>query len=388
VFERGIVVFITRRAAAREDAHRPEEKHMTASPELIDTQRTARAPDGPDGAETRSHWRAIVARYQGSDVSRSITQMLTTLVPLAAVLYVMYRSLALPYWVTLLLALPAGGLLVRTFIIMHDCSHGSFFPTRTANEIVGWCTGLLTLTSFGSWRHSHALHHASSGDLDRRGHGDVDTLTVGEYLALSRGRRFKYRLFRNPFVLFGIGPIFFVIDNRIPRGPFSDRETRGVWLTNVALVALVGLAVAWIGWRAVVLIYAPAIYIAAAAGIWLFYVQHQFEDAYWKDHGEWDYATSAIRGSSYFKLPRVLQWFTGNIGLHHVHHLGPRIPNYKLERCHEENPLFHAVTILTLRQSIGTLRLTLWDEEQQRLVGYRELRGRAQSTARPSATGA
>jgi acyl-lipid omega-6 desaturase (Delta-12 desaturase) len=259
VFERGIVVFIIRPTAMREDARRPEEKHMTASPELLENERTARATDDPAGADTRSHWRAIVARYQGSDVSRSITQMLTTLVPLAAVFYLMYRSLAFPYWVTLLLALPAGGFLVRTFIIMHDCAHGSFFPTRTANEIVGWCTGLLTLTSFGSWRHSHALHHASSGDLDRRGHGDVDTITVNEYLALSRGRRFKYRLFRNPFVLFGIGPIFFVIDNRIARGPLSDRATRGVWFTNLALVALVGAAVAWIGWRAVVMIYAPAI---------------------------------------------------------------------------------------------------------------------------------
>ena len=331
------------------------------------------SPPRPDN-RAKTEWRAVVARYQGSDVTRSIVQMITTLVPLAAILYVMYRSLALPYWVTLLLALPAAGLLVRTFIIMHDCAHGSFFPSRRANEIVGFITGVLTLTAFSSWRHSHALHHASSGDLDRRGHGDVDTITVTEYLALGRAARFKYRLFRNPFILFGIGPIHFMIDNRIPRGgTLKDQEIRSIWWTNLALAVAVAIAVAFVGWRAVMLTYFPAMYIAAAAGIWLFYVQHQFEDAYWKDHGEWDYATSAIRGSSYFKLPAVLQWFTGNIGLHHVHHLGPRIPNYKLERCHAENPLFHEVTVLTLRQSFATMRLALWDEDRQRLVGYSDV---------------
>jgi omega-6 fatty acid desaturase (delta-12 desaturase) len=282
--------------------------------------------------------------------------------------------------VTLLIALPTAGLLVRTFIIMHDCAHGSFFPSRRANEIVGWITGVLTLTAFGAWRHSHSLHHASSGDLDRRGHGDVDTITVTEYLALNRLARFKYRLFRNPAILFGIGPIHFMIDNRIPRSlSLDDKVVRSVWSTNLGIVALTVAAIAWIGWRAVLLTYFPAMYIAAAAGIWLFYVQHQFEDAYWKDHGEWDYATSAIRGSSYFKLPAVLQWFTGNIGLHHVHHLGPRIPNYKLEQCHTENPLCHEVTVLTLGQSLRTMRLALWDEERQRLVGYSDVRALSKS---------
>jgi len=333
-------------------------------------------------SRAKTEWRAVVARYQGSDVSRSIMQMVTTLLPLAAMLYVMSLSLALPYWITLLLALPTAGLLVRTFIIMHDCAHGSFFPSRRANEIVGFITGVFTLTAFSAWRHSHALHHASSGDLDRRGHGDVDTITVSEYLALSRGARFKYRLFRNPFVLFGIGPIFFMIDNRIPRSlSLKDKEIRSIWWTNLAIVVLTAASMAWVGWRPAVLVYFPAMYIAAAAGIWLFYVQHQFEDAYWKDHGEWDYATSAIRGSSYFKLPAVLQWFTGNIGLHHVHHLGPRIPNYIIERCHTENPLFHEVTVLTLRQSFATMRLALWDEDSQRLVGYSDIRGLSKSRA-------
>ena len=322
-----------------------------------------------------SDWKVIVSRYQRSDVGRAITQLITTLVPLATVFYLMYRSLALPYWTTLLLALPAAGLLVRTFIIMHDCAHGSFLPSKRANSIIGWITGVLTLTPFGQWRHGHALHHASSGDLDRRGNGDVDTLTVQEYAALSRGGRLRYRLRRNPLVLFGIGPVHFVLTNRIPPSgdAASKRQRASVWSTNLGIVAVFAAVSLWIGWRAAFLIYTPAMYLAAAAGIWLFYVQHQFEGTYWQQHGEWDYATAAIRGSSYLKLPAVLHWFTGGIGLHHVHHLGPRIPNYALKQCHEENPLFHDVTVITLTESVRTLRLTLWDESRQRLVGFRDV---------------
>jgi len=325
--------------------------------------------------DARPEWRSIVARYQQSNLFRSVMQMVTTLGPLVVALYLMYRSLVLPYWVTLLLAVPAGGLLIRTFIIMHDCAHGSFFSSRRANEIVGWITGLLTLTAFAAWRHSHALHHASSGDLDRRGNGDVDTLTVREYLSRTRRERFKYRMLRNPAVLFGIGPLHFMIDNRIPPKGTGLKTSvgRSVWSVNAALVLLIVAASFWIGWRAVFLVYFPAIYIAAASGIWLFYVQHQFEGTYWQEHKEWDYATAAVKGSSYLKLPAVLQWFSGNIGLHHVHHLGPRIPNYALEQCHEENPLFHEVTVITLTQSVRTLRLTLWDEDHQRLIGFSDL---------------
>ena len=345
---------------------------MTAIPEQLSTASTKTPPE----RSARPEWRDVVAQYQGSDAWRASGQMATTLLPLAAVFWLMYLSLALPYVVTLLLALPAAGLLVRTFIIMHDCSHGSFFRSRRANDVVGWLTGVLTLTAFTDWRHGHALHHASSGDLDRRGNGDVDTLTVREYLSRSRWDRWKYRMFRNPFVLFGLGPIHFMITNRIPpKGvPLSDRRTSGVWLTNAAIVALVVGMSLWIGWRAVFLVYFPPMYIAAASGIWLFYVQHQFEDTYWQEHGDWDYATAAIRGASYFKLPGILRWFTGSIGLHHVHHLGPRIPNYRLKQCHDENTLFHAVTVLTMAQSVKTLRLTLWDEERERLIGFRDLR--------------
>ena len=317
-----------------------------------------------------------MSRYQQSNIGRAAAQVVTTIGPLALTFYLMYRSLAFPYWVTLLLAFPAAGLLVRTFIIMHDCAHGSFFPSRRANDILGWITGVLTLTPFGQWRHDHALHHASSGDLDRRGHGDVPTLTVQEYTALSRGARLRYRLLRNPLVLFGLGPIHWVLTNRIPpRGSdaTSRRGRESVWFTNAAIVAaVIGMSL-WIGWASVVLVYGPPMYIAAAVGIWLFYVQHQFEGTYWKDHGDWDYATAAIRGSSYLRLPGVLHWFTGSIGLHHVHHLGPRIPNYALVRCHEENPLFHDVTVITLAASVRTLRLTLWDETREQLVGFRDV---------------
>ncbi|HEX4682301.1 MAG TPA: fatty acid desaturase [Gemmatimonadaceae bacterium] len=326
-------------------------------------------------------WKLIISRYQRPDTRRAMTQLATTLLPLAAVFFLMYRSVALSYWATLALALPAAGLLVRTFIIMHDCAHGSFLPSKRANTFIGWATGVLTLTPFGQWRHDHSLHHASSGDLDRRGHGDVETLTVDEYQALPLRGRLRYRMIRNPLVLFGLGPIHWVLTNRIPpHGPDATaRQRRSVWGTNALIVAGIAAAIAWVGLPTLLLVYGVPMYLAAAGGIWLFYVQHQFEGTYWRQHAEWDYVTSAIRGSSYLKLPAVLHWFTGSIGLHHVHHLGPRIPNYALMRCHAENPLFHDVTTLTLAQSVRTLRLTLWDETRQQLVGFRDLR-----TTRPA----
>ena len=317
-------------------------------------------------------WRKVVPKYQEPDVRRAITPAVTTLGLLGIALYVMNRSLVLPYWITLLLAVPTAGLFVRTFIIMHDCSHGSFLPWRRANDTLGFVTGVLTLFPFEQWRRDHAMHHASSGDLDRRGHGDVATLTVREYLARPFWGRVKYRLFRNPAVLFGLGPLQLMIGQRFqPRDlATKDKGVRSVWVTNAAITAGILLCLLLVGWRFLVLVYLPAMYIAAAVGIWLFYVQHQFEDAYWKKHDEWDYVTAAIKGSSYFKLPAVLQWFTGNIGLHHVHHLGPRIPNYNLQRCHDENALFHDASVMTLSRSFAVLRLTLWEEDKQRLVGF------------------
>ena len=316
-------------------------------------------------------WRPLIAKYQRPRARRAMFQLATTLIPLAVVFAAMYRLLALSFWWTLPLVLPAAALLVRTFVLMHDCAHGSFFASRRANEIVGFITGLLTLVPFEDWRHEHALHHASAGDLDRRGHGDVDTLTVREYLARTPWERFRYRMVRHPIFFLLIGPIYFVLDKRVPpRGEkASRRQVTSVWLTNLAIL-LVGAVVASLLGARVFLIYLPAYYVATMAGLWLFFVQHQFEGTYWQDHQNWDYGEAAIAGSSYFQLPAILQWFTGSIGFHHVHHLGPRIPNYNLQECHAENPIFHRATVMTLRQSVSALRLALWDEDAGRLVRF------------------
>jgi omega-6 fatty acid desaturase (delta-12 desaturase) len=322
-----------------------------------------------------TRWREIVSRYQTPSVRRAVWQLSSTLLPLVANFVVMYWSLSVGYWLTLLLALPAAGLTMRTFIFMHDCGHGSFLPSRTWNDVVGWVTGILTATPYAHWRREHAIHHATSGHLEQRGTGDITTLTVREYLSLSWLRRVKYRLYRNPLVLLGLGPTFLFVKHRWHTpGMAGRREIWNVHLTNLALAGLfTGLSLL-VGFREVLLVWVPVALISGTIGVLLFYVQHQFEDAYWRDSTGWDYATAAVTGSSYFRLPRVLQWFSGNIGFHHVHHLSPKIPNYLLERCHRENPTFQKVTTLTLRESIRTLGLKLWDEETGRMVGFRHLR--------------
>lgn len=330
----------------------------------------------PAGHATASDWRSIVARYTGSDVFVSFRQLVVTVVLLSCALWLAVWLMPRAPWATVLLIVPIAGLLVRTFIIMHDCAHGSFLPWPRANEAIGFVTGVLTFTPFAQWRREHALHHAASGDLDRRGVGDVTTLTSAEYLARSRWGRFTYRVYRSPFVLFGIGPLHMMILQRFraPGVATGKAQLRNVWLTNAALVVGLGVAILTAGWKAVVLVYLPAFYVAGAAGIWLFYVQHQFEDAHWKRHEDWDYATAAVMGSSHLNLPALLHWFTGHIGLHHVHHLGPKIPNYRLKKAHDENPIFHAAPVLTMWTAWRTLRLTLWDEESGRMIGFRDLR--------------
>jgi acyl-lipid omega-6 desaturase (Delta-12 desaturase) len=323
----------------------------------------------------RAEWQAIIAKYERADTWRAIAQIVTTIGPLCLAFYLMYQSLGFSYWLTLLLAIPTAGFLVRTFIIMHDCAHRSFLRWPRVNDAVGMITGVITMTPFEKWRRDHARHHASSGDLDRRGHGDIPTLTVREYLARTPWGRFRYRLYRHPAVLIGLGPLHMIVLQRIPGtdGAPRDRQNGSVWITNISIAAAFVAFSMWLGVSAVMLVYLPTMYLAAVAGVWLFYVQHQFEDAYWKDHEEWDYATAAIRGSSYFKLPAVLRWMTGSIGLHHVHHLGPRVPNYRLKRCHDENALFQGVTVLTIAESARTLRLSLWDEDAGRLIGFSDL---------------
>jgi acyl-lipid omega-6 desaturase (Delta-12 desaturase) len=334
-------------------------------------------------ARDRLAWRQMVAPYETPSVARSVWQVVSTLVPLAIALYVMYRSLAFPYWVTLLLAVPTAGLTVRTFTIMHDCAHGSLFEKRWANDAVGWFTGILALTPYVQWRRDHVLHHASSGDLNRRGHGDVWTLTVREYQALSTFGKLRYRVFRHPVVLFGLGPLHLAVGQRWRSisTATGKKEQASVWETNLALVALVLGFSALIGPLAVIAIYVPVFMMAGAAGIWLFYVQHQFEDTYWAEHDQWDYVAASIRGSSYYKLPAVLNWFTCSIGLHHVHHLSPRIPNYRLHECHAANATLQEATTIGILESRKSVRLTLWDEDAHRLVGWDALRRPAPSTA-------
>jgi omega-6 fatty acid desaturase (delta-12 desaturase) len=320
-------------------------------------------------------WRAAVAPYIGPDTTRSIVQLTTTLGLLALSFTIAYQLAEWSVWAGLAFAPLSAGLLVRTFIFMHDCAHGSFLPWRRASEIVGYVTGVLTLTPFGQWRRDHALHHASSGDLERRGHGDIQTLTVREYLARTPRGRLAYRLARHPAALLLVGPLYLMINQRFrPRSKATgEKQVVSVWTTNVGILVLGALTVLLFGWQALLVVYLPAIYLAAMAGIWLFYVQHQFEDAYWESAETWDYATAALHGSSHLVLPPVLQWFTGNIGLHHVHHLAPRIPNYRLQSCHDATPMLHVAPVLTLRDGISALRLALWDEDRRRMVRFKDI---------------
>ena len=320
-------------------------------------------------------WKEIVARFQKPALGRSVWQVINTVVPYAILWYLMYLSLAVSWWLTLPLAVLAGGFMVRLFIIFHDCGHGSFFKSRKANDVLGFLTGVLTVTPYYHWRWEHSLHHATSGDLDRRGTGDIWTLTVQEYLDASRWRRFAYRLARNPVVLFVLAPLFlFFVKHRFPNPKAGPRERRSVYWTNLAVLGM-ALALGWVfGFKAYLLIQLTVMMVAGSAGLWLFYVQHQFEGVYWDRREEWDYTEAALRGSSFYKLPRILQWFSGNIGFHHLHHLSPRIPNYHLEKCHEADPVFQRVPPVTLFASLKSLSLRLWDEQRNRLVGYSHLR--------------
>jgi acyl-lipid omega-6 desaturase (Delta-12 desaturase) len=320
-------------------------------------------------------WRQLVAPYTTPDVWRSVWQIINSVIPFLLMFYVMYRSLAVSYWLTLALAIPTAGFMVRIFIIMHDCGHGSFFKSLRANQIVGIICGILANTPYYQWTREHAIHHATSGDLDRRGVGDVDTLTVKEYLALSKFDRLKYRLYRNPLVTFGIGPHYiFMFMSRFVGKNSGQRERRNVYLTNIALFTIWGTLIWAIGLQAFLLIWVPVQILSGLWGVWLFYVQHQYEDTYWRNHKEWDYATAALMGSSYYKLPRIVQWFSGNIGYHHIHHLCGRIPNYKLEACHKANPVFQQAPTLTFWRSLKCAGLKLWDEERQQMIGFREVR--------------
>jgi acyl-lipid omega-6 desaturase (Delta-12 desaturase) len=335
----------------------------------------------PDNEGTRPE---RLAAYAAPRLGRSVLDIVTS-IPVYVGLWVgMLFALNVSLWLTLALAIPASGFLLRTFIVFHDCAHGSFLPSKRANRWCGRFCSLLIWQPFTSWRHDHAVHHGSAGDLDRRGTGDVLTLTVAEYFALPRHKRLGYRLFRNPLVMFGLGPIYsLMVSPRLTSPGKRARLRNSVLVTNVMIVALIAGLCLTIGWREYLLVQMPAAVMAATAGVWLFYVQHQFEDVYWEASQQWSYSDAALRGSSYLKLPKPLQFFTGNIGLHHVHHLNARVPNYNLQRAHDENPIFHSVPVLTMLGGLRSVRLKLIDADGGRMITFAE--ARALAAARPVA---
>ena len=364
---------------------------MSSSTAVSSEAATASGAEADSVPETDGRsWRKAIAPYARPRLGRSLLDIVTSVLPYLGLSVLMYLALDVSYLLVLALAVPAGGFLTRTYILFHDCTHGSFLPGKRANAWVGRVLGLLVFSPFAAWRHSHAVHHATAGDLDRRGVGDLPTLTVAEYNALRWLKRLGYRLFRNPLVMFGLGPVFaLVVQPRLVSRSMRPRIRRSVMGTNVALIVLIGTLCWLVGWREYLLVQVPTALIAGAAGVFLFYVQHQFEDVYWESAEDWTYEDAALRGSSYFKLPKVLQFFTGNIGLHHVHHLNARVPNYNLQRAHDDNAIFHNVPTLSLWDGLRTVRLKLWDEERGRLVTFAQARARygpPQSTPWPTAT--
>jgi omega-6 fatty acid desaturase (delta-12 desaturase) len=355
-------------------AGRPVTDKSPAAKGHVTDKSAAGGPPDPS-REPHPEWLKEMKKYEAPSVRRASVQLLDTLPLYFALLVIMYLTISrdYPYWVTLLLALPAGGFLVRLFVIFHDCCHGSYLPSRGAMKIVGTLLGALAFTPFEDWRHAHGIHHSTAGNLDRRGVGDVWTMTLEEYTASSRRRKMAYRLFRNPLIMFGIGPLYsFLVAQRFPGGYSSKKDRRSVLLTNFFILSIIAAAVFTIGPAAYIKIQLPVIFFAGLGGVWLFYVQHQFDPTYWARTDDWGSLDAAMRGSSCYRLPAVLRWFSANIGLHHIHHLRPRIPNYNLKRCMDETPEVQLKNPLTIGKSLRSLRMNLWDEVRGRLVSFRE----------------
>lgn len=334
-------------------------------------ERPRNAGAAPNARELMKH---LAAYREPSDV-RSLFELAITLVPFLLIWLAIWAAIDAGYWIGLLLVVPAAGFLVRLFLIQHDCGHGSFFSHRLANDWVGRILGVLTLTPYDYWRHSHALHHAASGNLDHRGIGDIDTLTVSEFQARTPWRQRLYRLYRHPAVMFGIGPAYlFLLRHRLPMGLMRNgwRPWLSATATNAAIALLVGVAIWLIGLIPFLLVHLPITFLAAAIGVWLFYVQHQFEETFWEHDGDWSFHEAALHGSSHYDLPPILRWFTANIGVHHVHHLSSRIPFYRLPEVLRDRPELHHVGRLTLLESLRSVRLVLWDEKKRRLVSFNE----------------
>ncbi|WP_099363351.1 fatty acid desaturase [Fredinandcohnia onubensis] len=319
--------------------------------------------------------RKQVAPFEKSNLKASVFQLCNTLIPYLGLWVLAYYSLNISYLLTLVIGVVAAGFLVRLFIIFHDCCHHSFFKNRTANKIVGTITGILTLFPYSKWGHDHSVHHATSSNLDKRGTGDIWVMTVEEYLEASAWKRLAYRVYRNPFVMFILGPIFvFLIENRFNRRKAKKKERWNTYITNLGIVTLAVIVSLTIGWQAFLLVQGTIFMVSGIAGVWLFYVQHTFEDSYFEEDEHWEYVKAAVEGSSFYKLPKPLQWMTGNIGYHHVHHLSPRVPNYKLEEVHNQTEPLQKVPTITLKTSLKSLKFRLWDEEEKVFVGYGKIK--------------
>lgn len=330
--------------------------------------------------EGKVAWQKIVAAYSHPDLPRSIWQTINTLVPFFVLFYLSIRSVDISLWLTIPLTILTAGFMVRAFIIFHDCGHGSFFKSQRANDLLGMVTGILAFTPYYRWKHEHAIHHATSGDLDRRGTGDVYTMTVQEYLDAPWWKKVGYRVMRNPFALFIIGPLLvFVIMERIPPAK-GKREIASVWWTNLALAVIITIMILIFGWRAYLTVQLMVLFFGTSLGVWMFYIQHNFEGVYWERHDKWDYFKASMQGSSFYKLPAMLQWFSGNIGFHHIHHLGSKIPNYNLPKAYKENQIFH-IKPLTLLSSLKCLKWRLYDEANRRLTGWDVLKGYRQQSS-------
>ncbi|PWA11978.1 fatty acid desaturase [Pueribacillus theae] len=319
--------------------------------------------------------RRSVAPYEKSNTTSSMRQLFNTIPPFFLLWVFAYQSLTISIWLTIPLAIVAAGFLVRSFIIFHDCTHNSFLNSKKANNILGTLLGILTLFPYEKWKREHAIHHATNSNLDKRGTGDIWVMTIEEYAAASFWQRLAYRMYRNPFVMFGLGPFFlFLVSNRMNRKDAKRKEQLNTHIINVSIVAIYALLVWLIGWQPFLIIQGTILFISGSLGIWLFYVQHQFEDSYFENKDEWNYVKAAIDGSSYYKLSKVLQWLTGNIGYHHVHHLSPRVPNYNLEKVHNTSPLLQQVTTITLWSSLKSIRFRLYDEKNKKFVSFKEVK--------------
>ncbi|WP_085993915.1 fatty acid desaturase [Oceanobacillus senegalensis] len=323
--------------------------------------------------QKQAQLRKSVAPFATSDTKVSVIQILNSFLPFFLLWFLAYQSLSVSFWLSLPFSIAAAGFVVRIFIIFHDCTHMSFFKSGKANRVLGTISGIITHFAFEKWKRDHAIHHATSSNLDKRGTGDVWVMTVDEYTEASFWGKLAYRLYRNPFIMFGLGPLYlFLLSNRFNRKGAKRKERLNTYLINVSIVVIYAILIGAIGWQALLLIQLPILFVAGSLGIWLFYVQHQFEDSYFENEEKWDYVKAAVDGSSYYKLPKVLQWLTGNIGFHHVHHLSPRVPNYQLEKAHESTPPLQNATTITLKTSLQSIRFRLYDEASRSFVSFKE----------------